>query len=250
MRAVIAGVSLTVLAILALTDTSRNLFSPTVVSVPALPYAVAPVASVQRSPLAVYGTPQEVVQIVQPREQARVATLVVSGRQAEDQDPEFLQELQQLFILVLRLGTCSLMVHHGFDKIQNVDGFSANVVAKFFGFLPGPPQFWTLSAAGTQIAGAGLLGLGVLSRPVAASMSATMIVAVIFHLLNTGGESFPLGIPKAHSYNFELAAMYVLVLGYFTVSGAGKYSVDEQILGGELNIYKGIFGKVIGGSDA
>merc|ERR1739848_293638 len=65
----------------------------------------------------------------------------------EDADPEFLQELQQLFILVLRLGTCSLIVHHGFDKIQNVDGFSANVVAKFFGFLPGPAYFWTYSAA-------------------------------------------------------------------------------------------------------
>jgi uncharacterized membrane protein YphA (DoxX/SURF4 family) len=166
-----------------------------------------------------------------------------------DEDPEFLQEIQQLFILVLRLGTCSLMIHHGFDKIQNVDGFSANVVAKFFGFLPGPPQFWTLSAAATQIAGAGLLGLGVLSRPVAASMSATMIVAVIFHLLNTGGEAFPLGVPKAHSYNFELAAMYVLVLGYFTVSGAGKYSVDEQVLGGEINIYRGIVDKVLGGGD-
>merc|ERR1712094_99157 len=110
------------------------------------------------------------------------------------------------------------------DKIQNVDGFSANVVAKFFGFLPGPPQFWTLSAAATQIAGAGLLSVGVFSRPVAASMSATMITAVIFHVLNTGYEDFPLGIPKSHSYNFEIA-------------GAGKYSVDEQVLGGELEFY-------------
>merc|ERR1719327_1150043 len=118
--------------------------------------------------------------------------------------------LTDVMILALRVGTCSLMVHHGLDKIQNVDGFSANVVEKFFGFLPGPAKFWTLSAAATQVAGAGLLGLGVLSRPVAASMSATMIVAVIFHLLNTGGEAFPLGVPKAHSYNFELAAMYVL----------------------------------------
>jgi len=166
-----------------------------------------------------------------------------------DEEPEFIQELQQLFILLLRLGTCSLMVHHGFDKIQNVDGFSANVVAKFFGFLPGPPQLWTYSAAATQIAGAGLLGVGVLSRPVAASMMTTMIVAVIFHLLNTGGEAFPLGVPKAHSYNFELAAMYVLVLGYFTVSGAGKYSVDEQVLGGEIKVYQGIFDKVFGGGD-
>merc|ERR1719311_675255 len=112
------------------------------------------------------------------------------------------------------------------------------VAAKFFGFLPGPPQFWTLSAAATQIAGAGPLGLGVLSRPVAASMSATMIVAVIFHLLNTGGEAYPLGIPTAHSYNFELAAMYVLVLAFFTVNGAGKYSVDQQLLGGEIELYK------------
>jgi uncharacterized membrane protein YphA (DoxX/SURF4 family) len=173
----------------------------------------------------------------------------VPAPETEGEDPQFLQELQQLFILVLRLGTCSLMIHHGFDKIQNVDGFSANVVAKFFGFLPGPPQFWTLSAAATQIAGAGLLGLGVLSRPVAASMMTTMIVAVVFHLLNTGGEAFPLGVPKAHSYNFELAAMYVLVLGYFTVSGAGKYSVDEQVLGGEINIYKGLVAKVFGGGD-
>merc|ERR1719258_427305 len=67
-------------------------------------------------------------------------------------------------------------------------------------------------------------------------MMTTMIVAVVFHLLNTGAEAFPLGVPKAHSYNFELAAMYVLVLGYFTVSGAGKYSVDEQVLGGEFNL--------------
>merc|ERR1711924_470349 len=95
---------------------------------------------------------------------------------------------------------------------------------------------------GTQIAGAALLSIGVFARPVAASMMATMITAVAFHLLNTGPEDFPLGIPKAHSYNFELASMYVLVLGYFTVAGAGKFSVDEQVLGGELNFYKKLAG--------
>ena len=122
-------------------------------------------------------------------------------------------------------------------KVINVDGFSANVVAKFFGFLPGPPQFWTVSAAATQIAGAGLLSIGLLTRPTAAAMTGTMLAAVAFHLLNTGGEAFPLGIPKAHSYNFELAAMYVVTLLYFTANGAGPYSVDEQVLGGELNFY-------------
>ena len=127
-----------------------------------------------------------------------------------------------------------------------MDGFTANVVVKFFGFLPGDPKFWTLSAAATQIGGAGLLALGICSRPVAASMTVTMAVAVVFHLLNTGGEAFPFGIPKAHSYNYELASMYVFVLSYFTVAGAGKYSVDEQLLGGELNFYEGIYNKVTG----
>ena len=50
-----------------------------------------------------------------------------------------------------------------------------------------------------------------------------------FHLLNTGPEGFPLAIVKQHSYNYELAAMYVMVLGFFTVYGAGPWSVDEQV---------------------
>ena len=77
-------------------------------------------------------------------------------------------------------------------------------MAKFFGFLPGPPAFWTVSAAATQVAGAGLLGIGLFSRPTAAAMSGTMIAAVAFHLLNTGVEDFPFGVPAAHSYNFEV----------------------------------------------
>merc|ERR1711871_583687 len=113
-----------------------------------------------------------------------------------------------LSLTAMRVGTCALMVHHGIDKVQNVDGFSANVVAKFFGFLPGPPQFWTLSAAVTQIVGAGFLTIGLFSRLAALSMSAAMLTAVVFHHLNTGDEGFPFAVVKAHSYNFELAAMY------------------------------------------
>merc|ERR1719181_84914 len=158
----------------------------------------------------------------------------------DDEQPGWVTTLGDLGITALRLGTCALMVHHGFDKIQNVDGFSANVVAKFFGFLPGLPQFWTLSAAATQIVGSVALAAGIFSRPVAASMATTMAVAVVFHLLNTGAEGFPLAVVKQHSYNFELAAMYVLVLGYFSLNGAGSWSVDEQVLGGEIEFYKGV----------
>ena len=159
---------------------------------------------------------------------------------------EAAQLATDLSITALRLGTCVLMVHHGIDKLEHVDGFTANVVAKFFGFLPGEPSFWTYSAAATQIAGAGLLGIGLLSRPTAAAMSGTMIAAVAFHLLNTGTEGFPLGVPAQHSYNFELAAMYVATLLFFTANGAGRFSVDEQVLGGELKLYKGLVDKVTG----
>merc|ERR1719356_1624973 len=95
----------------------------------------------------------------------------VTANLDENQPPEIVQQLGELIITAMRLGTCALMVHHGIDKLQHVDGFSANVVAKFFGFLSGPPSFWTYSAAATQVVGAGLLALGVFSRPVAAAMT-------------------------------------------------------------------------------
>jgi len=178
------------------------------------------------------------------------SALSLSSQSLEDEDTTifdgFAEGASDLVILGLRIGTCSLMVHHGLDKIQNVDGFSANVVAKYFGFLPGPPSFWTLSAAATQIAGAGLLTVGVLSRPVALSMMATMLAAVVFHFQNTGIEGFPLAVVAQHSYNYELAAMYVIVLAYFGASGAGAYSIDEKVLGGELQFYESIYNKVFG----
>ena len=152
-----------------------------------------------------------------------------------------LEPVGEVVVTAMRVGTCALMIHHGLDKIVNVDGFSANVVQKFFGFLPGPAPFWTLSAAATQVVGAGFLAIGLFSRPAAAAMTATMLTAVIFHLENTGPEGFPLAVVKQHSYNYELAAMYVLVLGYFSIAGAGPLSVDEQILGGELEFYEQTF---------
>merc|ERR1712134_191867 len=109
----------------------------------------------------------------------------------EPEDGGLQQVASDICITTLRIGTCALMIHHGFDKVQNVDGFSANVVAKFFGFLPGPPQFWTLSAAATQIVGSVALAAGIFSRPVAASMATTMAVEVVPNLPNTGAEGFP-----------------------------------------------------------
>ena len=107
-----------------------------------------------------------------PLQQPRGLTTVSASSLEPEADGGFdlVQGATDLTLTALRVGTCALMVHHGIDKIENVDGFSANVVAKFFGFLPGPPQFWTLSAAVTQIVGAGFLSVGLFARPVALSM--------------------------------------------------------------------------------
>jgi len=174
---------------------------------------------------------------------------VVDDTSFNELETTLIEPITDVCVTALRIATCALMIHHGIDKIDNVQGFSMNVVQKFFGFLPGDPSFWTISAAATQVFGAILLAVGFLSRPVALSMSITMITAVAFHLLNTGIEGFPLGVVPQHSYNYELAAMYVVVLTYFSASGGGKYSVDEQVFGGELNLYKSLYKKVFGGNN-
>jgi hypothetical protein len=38
--------------------------------------------------------------------------------------------------------------------------------------------------------------------------------------------------------------MYVGVLAYFSASGAGRFSVDEKLLGGELELYDKALDKV------
>lgn len=189
------------------------------------------------------------------QQQFHFATTALNAATTDDVESSSLRFLEdasdnlaEVMILAMRIATCSLMIHHGIQKFNNVEGFSANVVAKYFSFLPGPPQFWTLSAATTQVFGAALLTVGVLARPVAFSMMMTMLTAVAFHLLKTGAEGWPLAVPPSLSYNYELAAMYVGVLAYFSAAGAGAYSVDEIVLGGELNYYDELWNKITGNS--
>ena len=139
------------------------------------------------------------------------------------------------------------MIHHGIDKLERAEEFTANVVEKSFGFMPGGPKLWTYAAAAAQTLGAGFLGIGLFSRAASLSMCGTMVAAVAFHLRKTGPEGFPLGSPPAVKYNYELASMYVLVLLHFTAAGAGPISVDEKLLGGELAFYGRALARMTGG---
>ena len=86
------------------------------------------------------------------------------GKEEERDVVESLSWLHDVGMLPLRIITASLMMHHGLDKLQHVEGFSNNVIAVYFPFLPGPPEFWTYLSASFEIGGSICLVLGLLVR--------------------------------------------------------------------------------------
>lgn len=123
----------------------------------------------------------------------------------------------QIAWATLRVFTGLLMVHNGFDKLKDVQGFADNVVA-FIG-LP-YPVFFTYCAAYTEIIGSILLVLGLLTRLNAAALLLTMLVAIFFHLKGDGFKIPPL----------ETASLYALSYLFFMINGGGAFSVDSLLL--------------------
>eukprot|EP00536_Pseudo-nitzschia_multiseries_P007755 jgi/Psemu1/18656/gm1.18656_g len=105
-------------------------------------------------------------------------------------------------IATLCIGTCALTIQHAIDKIDK-----------------------TLSAGATRVGGSVLLKLVILARPIALIMCATMVAAVVVvHLLNTGGEGFPLAVVPQNSYTYELlASMRVCTMAHLSAVGAGAH---------------------------
>lgn len=123
----------------------------------------------------------------------------------------------QLAWTVLRISIGLLMIHNGFSKLADVQGFADNVVSVIG--LP-YPVFSTYCAAYIEIVGAILLALGLLTRPNAAALLSVMLVAVYFHLKHDGFKVAPL----------ETASLYALCFLCFMVSGGGKFSIDALLL--------------------
>merc|ERR1740123_350637 len=101
--------------------------------------------------------------------------------------------LADLGMLILRVVTASLMVHHGLDKLQHVEGFTTNVIAAYFWFLPGPPVMWTYLSTAFELVGSFCLTVGVFVRPAAALLACTMVNAVAFQLMKFGLQNYPFG---------------------------------------------------------
>ncbi|MBD2069339.1 DoxX family protein [Leptolyngbya sp. FACHB-671] len=129
--------------------------------------------------------------------------------------------LSQAAWAVLRIVAGIVMIHNGLDKLSNIESFAQAYVSVIG--LPFP-IFFSYCAAYTELIGAPLLALGLLTRPAAAGLFSTMLVAMYHHIL-VAGFSIPY---------LELSALYAACFLFYLVNGGGLFSVDA-LLAGWLN---------------
>ena len=118
---------------------------------------------------------------------------------------------------ILRTVAGIMVIHNGLDKLGDIESFS-HAYVEVIG-LPFPIVFSYL-AAFTELLGAPLLAIGLLTRPAALGLFSTMCVAIYHHLLVAG-----LNLPY-----LELSAVYAACFLLFAVNGAGLFSTDALIV--------------------
>ncbi len=118
--------------------------------------------------------------------------------------------------LILRVFTGTLLIHHGFEKLNDINNFADAFVRPLH--LPFPVTLSYL-AAGSEIGGSWLLILGLLTRFGATAILGTMSVA-IYHALVTSGFNI---------YLLELLSLYFSSAFSIILLGPGKFSADYLI---------------------
>ena len=118
--------------------------------------------------------------------------------------------------LILRVFTGALLIHHGFEKLNDINNFADAFVRPLH--LPFPV---TLSyiAAGSEIGGSWLLILGLGTRLGASAILGTMSVA-IYHAIVTSGFNI---------YLLELLSLYFGSAFSIILLGPGMFSADYLI---------------------
>ena len=130
-----------------------------------------------------------------------------------------------IIFLLVRLLVAMLMLHHGLEKLADVDGFTTFIIDKYFSYLPFTHSYWTYLAAYTQIIGSFFLAIGAFTRLSLLGLSSTMLFALLFHFSDTGLQGLPFGIVEAHNYEYEASLLYLLVYLILLAVGPGKYSL-------------------------
>jgi putative oxidoreductase len=126
--------------------------------------------------------------------------------------------VSQFGLTTLRIVAGLVMIHNGLDKLADIPSF-ADAYVRVIG-LPFP-IFLSYCAAYTELIAAPLLALGLLARPAAAGLFGTMSVAMYHHIL-VAGFSVPY---------LELSMLYAACFLFFTLNGAGLFSIDALLSG-------------------
>jgi len=118
--------------------------------------------------------------------------------------------------LILRLCVGILLVHHGFEKLNDIENFAEAFVKPLH--LPFP-IFLSYVAAFSEIAGSWMLITGVGVRFGALAILGTMSVA-IYHAISINGFNI---------YLLELLGLYWGGAACILLNGGGKFSIDYLI---------------------
>lgn len=109
----------------------------------------------------------------------------------------------------------AMALAHGWGKMPPSEMLIENIAGMGFP----APEFFSWCAALAEVAGGLLLAVGLLTRPAAAFMAITMLVAgLVVHAAD------PFRVK-------ELAFLYLVISLFFMVRGAGRYSLDRLLHG-------------------
>ncbi|MDC3185629.1 DoxX family protein [bacterium] len=121
-----------------------------------------------------------------------------------------------LGLLVLRVFTGALLIHHGYEKLANIENFADAFVRPLH--LPFPILL-SYVAAFSEVIGSWLLITGLLTRMGALAVAGTISVA-IYHAIVTAGFNI---------YLLELLGLYFASAVAVLACGPGIFSIDELI---------------------
>ena len=121
-----------------------------------------------------------------------------------------------LGLLLLRGCTGALLIHHGYEKLANIENFADAFVRPLH--LPFPILL-SYVAAFSEVIGSWLLITGLLTRMGALAVAGTISVA-IYHAIVTAGFNI---------YLLELLGLYFAAAVAVLACGPGVFSIDELI---------------------
>ena len=120
-------------------------------------------------------------------------------------------------LLILRVITGTVLIHHGYEKTANIENFADAFVRPLH--LPFPILL-SYIAAFSEIGGSWLLIIGLATRFGALAIVGTISVA-IYHALITAGFNI---------FLLELLLLYFASATAISLTGPGNFSLDEVII--------------------